>query len=536
MPWVTDYIARNGPKDHYSQALVTWWGAHDAAAIVARPDDYYSEAQMHARHMARVPAAAAHEAAVTAWWDAHTAWCNDGCPEDRNPGPHPDEPQLVAEAEAQEEVSAKAMGGWQPVNLTSHADGTHEPEPATILERSDGAGLLYPGKVHAFNGEPESGKSMLAQWAVALELTWGFKVLVLDYESDAATYVERLMAMGVSRTAITQRLTYLNPEVDPTKNPAALAAMDALLASKSFSLAILDGVTEALALAGADTNSGDDYTLWHKMVPRRIAKAGAAVVVVDHVTKSSDSRGRFAIGSQAKLATLTGAAYLVDVKRPLGRGVIGELSLKVAKDRPGYVRGMAGKWSAGTRLQEAARILVDGTMLGRIAIVVNPPRDDHDDDGDWRPTGLMEKTSKTLEDAGEALGFNELAKRVGGKREHVQAAVAALVKEGHITTASGPRSSILHTSASPYRQADEADRADATREAGNQSEAQSESSGTATGPRLSDGEPGTSQRPVPGTGGESVGNREPVTPSPAGGLGWQPPTSPAQVPGAGVRA
>lgn len=344
---------------------------------------------------------------------------------------------------------------WAGVELDAFADGTYEPEPATVLLRTDGRGLLYPGKTHAFNGEPESGKSMLAQWAVVVELCAGRPALVLDYESDAGSYVERLRLMGASAEAIKAHLVYVNPPGCPATDPAATAGLERLLNVRAFSLAVLDGVTEALALGGLNSNSGDEVTLWHRWVARRIAKAGAAVVVVDHVVKAAEGRGRFAIGSQAKLAALSGAAYLVDVKRPLGRGVVGELAVKVAKDRPGYVRGIAGRWSAGTRLAEAARVLVDGTMPGRISVTINAPTDDTDDEGNWRPTVLMERISRALEEAGEPLSSNALNEAVTGKKENIRAAAAQLEREGHIRIEQGPNRSTLHTSLRGYREADD---------------------------------------------------------------------------------
>lgn len=385
--------------------------------------------------------------------------------------------------------SGTDLAGWAPVDLAPYASGEYVPEPATMLLRNDGVGLLYPGKVHAFNGEPESGKSMLAQFAVSVELKAGRDVLVVDYESDAATYVERLRAMGVNQAELT-RLVYVNPDTDPASNPAGRAGMDALVDSRPFVLAVLDGVTEALALGAGSTNDGDDVTRWQKLVPRRIAqRSGAAVVVVDHVVKDREGRGRFAIGSQAKLAALTGAAYLVDVKRPLGRGVAGELVLKVAKDRPGYVRGHAGSWSASTRLQEAARVHVDGTMAGFIKMTITAPTDNTDEYGRRRLTGFMERISRALEGV-EPQGFNELRDLVAGKREHVKSALVTLVEEGYVSTEVGAQRKTLHTSVRPYREdTDPLQRRsfDSTVSAGNQSETEMSPKSTGSGPPLEGG-------------------------------------------------
>src|SRR5690606_2761547 len=71
--------------------------------------------------------------------------------------------------------------------------------------------------------------------------------------------------------------------------------------------------------------------------------------------------GRFAIGGQSKMASLTGAAYTVEVAEPLGVGRRGILSIRVAKDRPGLVRGPGGAFRASDRTQAVAKVTVDST-------------------------------------------------------------------------------------------------------------------------------------------------------------------------------
>lgn len=76
--------------------------------------------------------------------------------------------------------------------------------------------------------------------------------------------------------------------------------------ARPYDLAVIDGVTEAFAVFGVSSVDNDEVTTWGRQVPRKIAqRTGAAVVVVDHVTKG---RGRFAIGAQAKMSYLTGAS------------------------------------------------------------------------------------------------------------------------------------------------------------------------------------------------------------------------------------
>lgn len=233
------------------------------------------------------------------------------------------------------------LGAWTPVNFAElRAQGLKRTEP-TLLARTDGLCLLYPGLTHSISGESGSGKSWLAQWASAEALNDGHDVLYLDYESNAIEVVQRLLILGCSWEVIEASFTYVKPDDAPHGEE-----FEALLARR-YGLVIIDGVTEALGLSGIAgdnlTNSNDAVTKWHRMLPKRFAdETGAAVVQIDHVTKSRDNRGSFAIGGQAKRASITGASYTVQPKESFGRGRSGSFDLYVGKDRPGAVNAAHG--------------------------------------------------------------------------------------------------------------------------------------------------------------------------------------------------
>jgi hypothetical protein len=113
---------------------------------------------------------------------------------------------------------------------------------------------------------------------------------------------------------------------------------------------------------GGETKDNDAITRWMRIFPRTVATAsGAAVVLIDHITKNAETRGRFAIGGQAKLATIDGAAYLVEPLEALAPGRTGTLTMRVTKDRPGFIRKIAGMWRKSDRTQEAAVFTIDST-------------------------------------------------------------------------------------------------------------------------------------------------------------------------------
>ena len=237
---------------------------------------------------------------------------------------------------------------WLPVDLTDALNGVDVPPP-TIMARTDKINLLYPGRTHGFAGESESLKSWAAQVAVVQQINEGANVLWIDFEDDAKGVVARLLSMMCAPDTIRDRFTYVRPEESlRTKDGAWTTggiAFDTLLASKEWALVIIDGVTEAMVTEGFNLLSNDDIAGWSRLLPKRCAKVGAAVVMIDHVPKSSDNRGRYAIGGQHKLAGLTGCQYIFEVERKFSRAIsdpiTGVVKITVTKDRPGHVRTYA---------------------------------------------------------------------------------------------------------------------------------------------------------------------------------------------------
>lgn len=381
-------------------------------------------------------------------------WWEQDPPDDYDdpfpPSHSEDAPQDAPQDEAEE---PDAPPSWQPVDLALILSGDHEPITPTLFPRSDGVCLLYPGLTHSFHGESESGKSLLAQIEAVRILEDGGRVLYIDFESDAASVVMRLEEFGAARANIVERFTYLNPEVKPDTSRELHAWIDVLAAP--YDLAVIDGVTDALGIWGCSIQDNDDIAAWTRDLPAKIArKTGAAVVMIDHVTKNADTRGRFAIGGQAKLAGLTGAGYTVEANPPLGRGRVGTIIVRVGKDRPGFVRGHGGEPRASDRTQEVARVTVDST--GGNPLVIVDAFEDPDGAKAFRFTGFMEKFSRELEMASEPMAESHLLKLVPGKTDAKIAALKSLVEEGYAAMHIGARNAKLHTSIRPYRQADDA--------------------------------------------------------------------------------
>lgn len=284
---------------------------------------------------------------------------------------------------------------WEPINLEPIFTGDRQPEQPTILTREDNKHLLYPGKVHSIYGEPESGKSFIIQYLAAQLVMDNQPVLYIDCESDEYTLTDRLKRFGVTQQQL-QHFTYIRPERSWAGSVKEHEAWQQLL-TQTFTLAVIDGVTEALTMFGFETNDNDGITKFNRLIPRRIARqTNAATVLIDHVAKNT-LRTRFAIGGQAKLAAIDGAAYLVDIVDPIAIGTTGTLKLHITKDRPGQIRGHCWKDpEAPNRMQLAAVITINSEHPTHTEVTINAPMRD---DG----TGTLQPSTQKIHLAIEAL-------------------------------------------------------------------------------------------------------------------------------------
>jgi Bifunctional DNA primase/polymerase, N-terminal len=285
---------------------------------------------------------------------------------------------------ADDDQETETISSWAPVELDAILDGTQERKRAELFPRmdlkEDGTPqcLLYRGLIHSFHGESESGKSLVLMWEAVRLINEGHSVLWITFDSDPQEDVARALRMGARKDAIRQHLTYVKPDEPPSIAPAAYRALFYAQdgSAREYALAVIDGVTDAVLLfsGGSKGDPNEIFVQFSRIFPRRLADiTGAAVVLIDHVAKDTEARGRFAIGAQAKMSQLTGAAYTVepDQTAPTVNG-IGYVILRVGKDRPGDVRRASGPRRGRDRTQEAARIRVDDTGA-RTVVTVEPP-------------------------------------------------------------------------------------------------------------------------------------------------------------------
>ena len=348
---------------------------------------------------------------------------------------------IVKDIDADHIEQERQRSSWypRPLDLTGEAE---EPAPE-FLARSDGHKLFYRGKINALLGESESGKTWVALLAVRQSLQISQKVIYIDFEDSGKGILSRLRSLGLEDRHF-DHFTYANPDQNLTLDER-IDLIDALVEIQP-ELIVVDGVNAAMTLLNLELTSNRDATFFSQQLLKPLAMSGAAVVTIDHVTKSKEGRGNYAIGAQAKRADINGAAIMVEVILPFGRGMSGELTLKVTKDRPGHVRANAkeAKFAGTVHLKSSAE--------GQVEMTIQAPNGERNR---LRPTHLMEAVSKLLEAADGALSKTSIVGDVKGRKEWVLTACQMLIDEKYVTVENGARNSLNLRLIRAYREAED---------------------------------------------------------------------------------
>ena len=338
------------------------------------------------------------------------------------------------------ELETQEEDDWQPIDLAFIArqiiDGTYKPTMPTIMEVEGALPLFYRERVNLLFGESGGGKTWIALAALAETVRKGERALMIDYEDNPNGIAERLVALGVTLEQM-QLIDYINPTRSMSSGWDAMADTPRI-----YALVVLDSTGEAMAAGGVNSNDDGEVAQWFAIVKRFLRLPGKpAVITLDHVPKNQEGQLLFSIGSQRKRAAITGASYRVDTLKEPAKGKDGKLKLTVAKDRPGN----RPKSSVACHID---LISVDGKL--EIKAMLEGPSVSAD--GTFRPTVLMERVSRWLEDHPNATA-REVRDGVTGKTVVVTQALAVLVSEGRVSVSAGAKGAQLHHVATPYREA-----------------------------------------------------------------------------------
>jgi len=335
-----------------------------------------------------------------------------------------DDPGLAASDAAFEAWMVETFGeerDFFPVDLDAVLRGNLDPPEPTILRRSDGHHLLYDNMTHWIASEPEHGKSWFALLAVRELLEAGRKVVYFDYEMSPQDVVRRLLQLGLNRRYF-GGLTYIRP---PTKMTDEIlefygtSTEDAPALFENVALVVFDACTEAMAAEGLDPLSNEGVATWMQRAPRLARRLGAATLIIDHVPKDRENRGRYAIGAQHKLA-FTDVMYSLYSTQPFRPGAVGMSALAVGKDRPGAIR----------------RDALEGRRAG--TFVINAEDPDHLDafiaasQEDEGPTDRMLAILDFARQSGVPLSKAQLESVGGGRTTTNRGAVTRLIAGGQL--------------------------------------------------------------------------------------------------------
>lgn len=312
---------------------------------------------------------------------------------------------------------------WAPLPDVLVAAAT-PPEPPSILTAQGGGALFYPGKRHVIAGEPETLKTWIAAAAAAEVITSGRGVIWWDADGmGPGPLVERLQALGTADESIDLHLHYIAP--DRPIDPPARSLLRGLIATDRVGLAVIDAFDPALELHGMSHKDGDEVQRFYRTVVDVFHAEGVATVLVDHVTKDRENRGRWSIGSQRKLAGCD-VAFSVELHgEPLSRrNPKATIIISGGKDRPG--------WHHRTDGRRVGQWTVDLENPGEPwTLALGRPESEVAADGGFRPTFLMERVSRHLELAPRGLTGRQVTDEVQGKASSIRDALRVLVTEGY---------------------------------------------------------------------------------------------------------
>jgi hypothetical protein len=354
--------------------------------------------------------------------------------------PLEDEPEFISVAPPPAEAGPTS---WRPVDLDRILSGDYVAPVPTIGIRSDGVALLYPGRTHTSSGESETAKSLCEQFINVQELSLGNGVVYLDFEDDEASVTARHLYLGALPSWLRDHFAYIHPD-EPITSPGGRRDLDAAMGDLKPTLVVLDGVTEAMSLHGLDPDKGPDIAKFGRLITKPLADTGAAVNSIDHVTKSADGRGRYAIGSVHKLNNVTGAAFVFENIHRFGKGLAGRSRIFIAKDRPGQLRAHA--LPGGNDRYWLADFTTDDTLAPDVAELWAPVERTEP----FTPTAVMGKVAAVLIGRTDGLSGKAIQDRVGGRADIVRQATAALIDQGYITVTAGTRGAHLHTLTRDY--------------------------------------------------------------------------------------
>lgn len=246
------------------------------------------------------------------------------------------EHNAIVGGEHQQEAPAEPRRALFTDLRAIYEGGPQERPKPEILTNVDGDSIFYRGKYSTLDGDPESGKTWVSFAAIVEELNAGGRCAFVDMDDNGDQEVmTHLINLGadVDKVLDPQCFRYFDPE-----DAQHLGEFVAYCETWKPTLVVLDCVTRLMALHQSSNNSADEYLAVFAQVIKPLLKVGAAVIGIDHLAKSEDSRQFGSGGTGQKLASISGVAIRVTPVEQMTPGKGGRLRLIGWKDRKGGLR------------------------------------------------------------------------------------------------------------------------------------------------------------------------------------------------------
>lgn len=329
---------------------------------------------------------------------------------------------------------------WLPVDLSAVLAGDLTSAEPTVLaiDTVPRRHLFYAGALNGVHGDSGIGKSWIATITLKEQIEAGRNVMLLDFEDTPQTLCSRLLAQSVAPELIARHVDYRRP-LDQL-NTGTVHDLIATVYEREIAVVVIDSLGELFGLHGKDENADKDVGPFLRGIIRPLADAGAAVIVIDHSTKSKDNP-LHPSGSKRKRAAITGASYFVSTDRPPVRATgseieTGRLKITCAKDRHGTYR--SGEHVANIEITSYP----DGGVRAHVW-----PVDKRETKA--LPVELAARAAIRVarEKPGHAFSMNELLERMAMKarKDTKRAGVEYAATEGCLSETAGPRGSRCFT-------------------------------------------------------------------------------------------
>ena len=308
---------------------------------------------------------------------------------------------------------------WTPIKLTSL------PDKPPIQPTLGSSGLIYPGKRHVFTGPPESAKT-LAAYAILIQVVRepDHTGILIDFEMGAYDARQRLRELGATDHEL-DRIDYLEPDEPATPDRISR------LVDLNPAIVVIDAALGAYSLQGLDDSNRGDVEKLSRLYVSSFWRAGIATIVIDHVVKDAEQRGRYAIGSERKLGGAD-VSLGFETITAISRGTSGRYKIVTHKDRGGYLK----------RGHVADLNLASDAATHVITTSFTTPDTPAPTDAGFRFDVKMEQVSKKLEQLSEPVSGNDLYTIIGGNKQAFLSAVEDLITHEYARRISGPKSPI----------------------------------------------------------------------------------------------